>query len=1310
MSNSSYGQTLRSPTSSLSEASASSSPRSLLEGSNRTSLDNTVRSVGSYGSSLDERKEFIGGEWLSKQNNGVEVEEPGRRRRRPRNSGGFLLDSLPPTSRTEPANINGVGKGKDRDDGTNGHITIGRKRQHAAHRPKPSIGSSPLATKVTNAASQHDQESRSIFSRPSTIYGKSDDAANVASTNKPYITGITQISQKNKDSIDPSSFDSDPTQIVNLALSLSESRRRQFSMGRLSPLNPVTNRRVASSNQLVNSRHSTAILERSIGENPNQRMTQQRHSSKDVFSKVERHEPLQSTSPHSRLSQEQAQEYELLDSSSLGLDLRHDMSFAPSDATLLRVERAKLSLELGYEYRRLLQYLPVLPISSRNKSETFKAAGKRSNETPEVLSRPYNPLQFIRNRKVRRGHERKLYSAEAEGWKDLSKVRDWVGTVAGEREDQVSKVDDKFPLPPFRIEQEETTTEAPSPSSSIQHSREVTATKIARPRSDWHITPWDLLADAYWLNQDDNKRLIEDRDGNKLFHSKKLTDEPIPGSNHDTARVTSRRSESMTRLGQSPTKTNSTVVDVHDEDFKERGRRRHRFRDSVSSLQEYGSSQDRNRRWQRRLIRSRSSSSSDSSVPGSLNRLRQNHGRQDSRERRDSALLEKQIMDLLAKEAENNDWRLSHGNNISGLGSSMIRHPMQDLHSNSVTQEQETPRPILVKSDVQNNEPQKPQKDQRASLERRYEQQGCKPQLSFEELDTTAPNSPSMGRFVSSIAINLSPPISRSPSPKKVSALTRSRTKDRRSKGRDAIDGTDFAIEPESPTDRTRNILTQSSSKSIDGEPLTGSSDGLLSPKLATENIGRILKHRRSDSKFIKISKDSKEPDSRIRGLVKGGRLAEIIGNEVSRVGDFLWRKDGSNHSSTIASPVSSQASDVSDSEEDLLATRPRRDLEDRVTHTNTNKQNSKKFFLQKANNEDPPKYHMSNLPSFKSPFREEESGLLNDSEYSPITRQQDLREGRRSNRFDRLAPPNLDMRGVSRSASPSHLSRVVTRDTDATYDGSRRNSVNPSETSAGRADRQFNAIRGPLDRIGHGGPPVTGLASLDSRRHHSSERPKLEGNRQWSISDQGVSAVRDKVTKQDIIRTRALLLSSGMKANEIVRRANEIRDPPSLILQDLRRMMKTPLPRVPKSQEHVLAAHLLDKNITEANNRIRDVSDKFSNVTTKQIHERIKAVDERTTSQLTPSLRASGDDADTLGTEMITSYRLEVKRLNDSIDLILRRRRRRLRWVRRGGYLVLEWILLGAMWWVWLIVVIVRLVRGTVGGVYRGTRWLFWL
>ena len=84
--------------------------------------------------------------------------------------------------------------------------------------------------------------------------------------------------------------------------------------------------------------------------------------------------------------------------------------------------------------------------------------------------------------------------------------------------------------------------------------------------------------------------------------------------------------------------------------------------------------------------------------------------------------------------------------------------------------------------------------------------------------------------------------------------------------------------------------------------------------------------------------------------------------------------------------------------------------------------------------------------------------------------------------------------------------------------------------------------------------------------------------------------------------------------------------------------------------------------------------------------------------------------DAEGLSIQLNTTSTLALKQLSDTLDKGVRKRRRRLRWVRRAGFVVLEWTLVGMLWWVWLIVMAFKLLRGVFRGAISGVRWVLWL
>jgi hypothetical protein len=256
-------------------------------------------------------------------------------------------------------------------------------------------------------------------------------------------------------------------------------------------------------------------------------------------------------------------------------------------------------------------------------------------------------------------------------------------------------------------------------------------------------------------------------------------------------------------------------------------------------------------------------------------------------------------------------------------------------------------------------------------------------------------------------------------------------------------------------------------------------------------------------------------------------------------------------------------------------------------------------------------------------------------------------------------------------------------------------------------ANRRFNTVGIPVgSQFGHF---VTGLTALDA----SSRRLSPKGlsdlrQRQWSISDPGVSTTRDySVTRREIARARVLWVSSGVKAQQISSRAKEVRKPSSSLVPGIPELS---VPRVSRSEEYILAAQIHSSDIQRTSRLFNEAADRFKRTTANDLHNQIAAIREHISSKLSPLVRETGDDADAFSTELSTTHTLAVKQLNDSVDKMIRRRKRRLRMLRRWGYVLLEWTLLGVMWWVWLIVVIIRITRITVGGFVKGIKWLFWL
>ena len=140
------------------------------------------------------------------------------------------------------------------------------------------------------------------------------------------------------------------------------------------------------------------------------------------------------------------------------------------------------------------------------------------------------------------------------------------------------------------------------------------------------------------------------------------------------------------------------------------------------------------------------------------------------------------------------------------------------------------------------------------------------------------------------------------------------------------------------------------------------------------------------------------------------------------------------------------------------------------------------------------------------------------------------------------------------------------------------------------------------------------------------------------------------------------------------------------------------------------LAAQVLGGAIQRSGMSWQKSAERFANSTVPELRQRIEGVRTRVAVELSGLARQAADEADEVTRDLMVVQRLQVKRVEDSIETMLRRRRRRFRWVRRAGWLTVEWLLVGFMWYVWFVVMLARIVLGFGRGVYAGVRWLLWL
>lgn len=149
---------------------------------------------------------------------------------------------------------------------------------------------------------------------------------------------------------------------------------------------------------------------------------------------------------------------------------------------------------------------------------------------------------------------------------------------------------------------------------------------------------------------------------------------------------------------------------------------------------------------------------------------------------------------------------------------------------------------------------------------------------------------------------------------------------------------------------------------------------------------------------------------------------------------------------------------------------------------------------------------------------------------------------------------------------------------------------------------------------------------------------------------------------------------------------------------------------QVPACDIYPLASRALGMTIKTSGQRWQASADRFTTKTAPEFQKRIWTVRSRIGDDLSQMTRHAADEADETNRELALDHPLRVKHVIDVIEKLLRKRRRRFRWLRRGLWLAVEWALVGIMWYVWFVVMILRIFIGFGKGVWGGVRWLLWL
>ncbi|KAM0329231.1 hypothetical protein ACHAQA_004531 [Verticillium albo-atrum] len=1167
--------------------------------------------------------------------NGSAVKEAkGYRTHKIRSSGGFLLQE---TLRDAAAH-----------DGSKSHQ---RRQSHLTPQSRRTKGS-PRTSEKSGSSTGYDAGLSLNTGSPSrgATLSPQPDPSHSLTVRKRHVPNGKPIEDPSPPRPESQGFDMNSAQIVNMALNLSESRRLASRRSASNALPPTL----------------APLPDGSAGGSLRQHLQQQRRTSRNISPRPDR-----AVSP--RLPSGSRLNTPLQASFDLGREGSYRYHFSPS--TLARAQKAKEHLELMAQYRRMLELVPPLNPAARrpttasppsSPAELSRTSTLASADGGAKFGRPYNPLQYIRNRKVR-ARERKAVDGEAQGFGDVKKVTDWVDHVARWAATGQSILPDGPSLPPFADADYQA--QATSPSAN--------AVKPKRPKVDWLFEPADMVADAYWLEQDNHLQLIEDRHWRRIFPSaslyRPLTGQTEKSGSESIVAALPRRS---LEVPLNP-KTGSTRLTKTDTDHSH-GSARERARQKLHELKGiHHRHNSHNHGDPRKLTKAPHSDRSDSEDEGKERRMPQRTFTSNSRD-----ILEKQMLEMIAREARENG---SDTQSVDAAIAALLT-PERDAPSSSQPATRDHSRKqSLAEASESDDTPSKTQ-SRAVSLRQRIGRSSLEIPMpgrrtSFD-LDVSLPNSPEthpfgQSPFIPTIGADLSALPSRAGSPTrnpfhKVKSIFREKSRER---GSDPFESKDGDLGP--PID-LKGVITESPQPMPETPERRGSKSPPrnLLPRQPTDTY-RAGPKRRSD-------------ESGAKGLFKGARLDTLIREGASKLGDFIWRKE-SEQDDANQSDGEGTATDESDAE----PTRGRRRTNMPLSRTTSvSMRDRRDAQLQKG------KTYLDVMPTFQHVSHDKSSS----SQMEPMSLQSS-RPPSRSSRFDLLKPPRIDVHHASPSLSPP--SARQNGETDDNEDQPPRATFN--NEGVHEAGRRLSS--------------VISMPPTFSRGRLGSLATNFDG-RHWSISDRSPSPQRAPVSRHEVARLRALVLSSGIKAMEISRRANEPRPvfaaPANTdaqrvpfwpaIAQLSQDPAKLHARAVPQTELYQLAARTLGSSMQCAGLDWQRAADAFTGETAPALQANIEDIRRHIAVDLSAMTRAAADEADETSRDLAFGQRLKIKAVVDVIEKMLRRRRRRFRWVRRALWLGVEWGLVGIMWYVWFVVMILRVFVGLGKGVVGGVRWLLWL
>lgn len=1010
----------------------------------------------------------------------------------------------------------------------------------------------------------------------------------------------------------------DPNQLVHMALNLSESRRRNISASALlrSPRAPSGAQREGSSSHAGGSSSLRQYL------------NEQRRVSRNIS-------PMGKGSPSRHMSASMQR--------SASMAFPAAQTIGPSPATLMRRDKARAYIELRAEYMRLLDSLPPLK-DDANAPGNYNYTGYAVPGSPHAylsrtpsyankkheLGRPYNPIQALRNRRSR-ARERLPLPQEPTAFSDIDHVHEWIDETVEQSKKPGFRLEDRVALPQLHND----------------HETQPTQTKPSKSQQGWSITPEELLADAFWLEQGDNKTVIEDRHGRKIFPPR----EPPKQQKNDFLAARPSKDSSRRRSWVDGVSGTDPGTGDESEQGSERGRKR-RLLPKIRANSRLRTGNPR------KYSRGHSDSSDTDEDVRKVRRsvdVERNTGPLQLQMKRQLELqtqgLSNKTPALDTPDTPDKWGRAQHDVPDGKKSRTSLEVPRFANGSTTVIDENAT----LKMPPRSRTNPLTPIKS-------------VEPRSSLED-DSTAPSTPLHIRHFPHIGSDLSPPPSRDGS-------ERGRSKRSKLNPFHALHDHDkHQVKHEAEHAGLEKAQTSRQTSEELQEP-GGFGNAIFAAPGAVKNL---LGHRKNDSVSSLDSPDklrrkgtqdlNKDPASAVTRFFKG------VKHEGTKVGDIIFRRDRADDED--ASTASDRNSVEFDDDE-----RRRPGLSRTVTSTTAGSISSDKDG----------RSHLK-LPSFR-PVHEalSDNDDASDLEHH-ISRQSRDRRNDRSARIDRLLPPRMDLEQVSSSSTTATLGPARSQEQDHVKTQLARPGgvygfpgTLPPTALKDAQSRRRSASRPTLDGKRH-------WSIADDDDEHALQRKK-----------------RQSVSQADIARVRALFLCSGVKAKEISRRANSPRDSAPGFLTLAAETAKQQLFPVPRMEEHVLAARILVTDLERSTSALHRVCEEFRSGTIKDLNARINDLRDSIENDLMPRIFEAGDKAVQITSEVSGQGPLHVKQINDEIDRMLRQRRRHTRWVMNWGWSAVEWSIVVALRMASIAFAIYGLAKSIVVFFWRIVKWLLWL